>query len=205
MLILISPSWVSTMPCIPTLPLPAIGLAPAPLLPLTLPDSLGAVLPPPLIRIPLLLLPLPLLLPGREPQGATSRWSGLCRIGELCTLIPGLTARLLKLPGSKSSSRRRLLLIRLVISAALGGCGPTRPEYGVLERCESLPLVPVPAPAPAPVAPGPVGRVLRDPMKTSSLKPDEEPRGRTVGGGGVVRLPPRLLDSDMLSQKYLVL
>lgn len=45
-------------------------------------------------------------------------------MGELWTLMPGLTARRLKLTGSKSSSRRRLLLMRRVISAALGGWGP---------------------------------------------------------------------------------
>lgn len=78
--------------------------------PTILPASLGALLPP----------LSPPVLPGREPQVAESRCLGLCRTGELWTLMPGLTALRLKLVGSKSSSRRRLLLMRRVISAALG-------------------------------------------------------------------------------------
>lgn len=112
MLIRMIPSLVSVIPWRPTLPFltwpvePAGGFAGVPPM---LPDSLCP------------LLPLsPPVLPGREPQGITSRCMGLCMMGELCALMLGLTARRLKLVGSKSSSRRRLLLIRLVISAALG-------------------------------------------------------------------------------------
>lgn len=114
MLIRMIPSLVSIMPWKPILPLLfnlAPVLDPPDMCPGVLPDSLGALLP----------ALSPPLLPGREPQGATSRCMGLCIMGELWTLIPGLTARRLKLMGSKSSSRRRLLLIRRVISAALGG------------------------------------------------------------------------------------
>lgn len=107
-------SWVSIIPWKPTRPLllirPAEELLPDGF-PGVLPASLGALLP----------ALSPPLLPGREPHDILSRWSGLCVTGELCTLIPGLTARRLKLTGSKSSSRRRLVLILRVISAAVGG------------------------------------------------------------------------------------
>jgi len=93
MLIFISPSFVSTMPWKPTRFIgPPLGTG--------FPDSP--------------------LLPGRLPHG--SRCIGLCMTGLLCTLIPGLTALRLKLVGSKSSSRRRLLFTLRVISAAVG-CG----------------------------------------------------------------------------------
>lgn len=41
-------------------------------------------------------------------------------------------------------------------------------------------------------------------MATSSLTPDDEARGKRAGGG-VVRLPPMLLDSEKASQKILPL
>ena len=111
----VKPSLVSLIPWNPTRPFaPAIGRPPLLLLPPELPFSLG---------VPEAFSP-PWLLPGREPQGILSRCNGLCMIGELCTLIPGETALLLKIWGSKSSSLRRLLLIRRVISAAVGGMLP---------------------------------------------------------------------------------
>lgn len=42
-------------------------------------------------------------------------------------------------------------------------------------------------------------------MATSSLTPDEEPRGRKAAGGGVVLAPPMLLDSENVSQNVLPL
>lgn len=112
MLIRMMPSFVSTMPCIPTLPF-------RPTWPVE-PTGGFAGVPPRLESLCPLLPRSPPVLPGREPQGITSRCMGLCTMGELCALMLGLTARRLKLVGSKSSSRRRLLLIRRVISAALG-------------------------------------------------------------------------------------
>lgn len=110
MLILMIPSLVSTMPWNPIRPLPP---PPPPLPLLTLPLSLCALLP----------ALSPPLLPGLDPHGMASLCMGLCVTGELCTLNPGLTARRLKLTGSRSlSSRRRLLLIRREISAAEGVC-----------------------------------------------------------------------------------
>lgn len=115
MLIRIIASLASTMPWKPTLPLfPASRPLGVPDGPPMLPESLCALLP----------ARSPPVLPGREPHWMLSRCSGLCTTGELCTLMPGLTARRLKLTGSRSSSRRRLLLMRRVISAAEGGCGP---------------------------------------------------------------------------------
>lgn len=102
MLIRIIPSLVSIIPWNPTRPLPfRRPVAPtegfAGVLAM-LPVSLGALLPP----------LSPPVLPDRDPHGPESRGIGLCRIGELWTLIAGLTARRLKLTGSRSSSRRRL-------------------------------------------------------------------------------------------------
>lgn len=56
---------------------------------------------------------------------------GLCMMGELWALRLGETARRLNDMGSKSSSRRRLLFIRRVISAAVGsGCWGPGPGPG---------------------------------------------------------------------------
>ena len=144
------------MPWNPTRPLSRLLPGPShevlALLPLALP-------PPPLL--PASLSP-PLLL-GRDPH--RSRCMGLCSTGEPCTLTPGLTARRLKLMGSRSSSRRRLLLIRRVISAALGrgvplseGCAA---DAAVVVAGEEEPF-----------------------MDTSSLRPEDEARGaKRVGGG----------------------
>lgn len=205
-LIRIRPSCVSVMPWKPTRPLlPLIGLpCPAlPLLPPELPVSLGvpdAFSPP--------------LLPGREPQGMLSRCSGLCMTGELCTLMPGLTARRLKLIESISSSLRLLLLMRRVISSAVGGtrgppCEPPAEggACGVSDRLLSLPV-----PIIARAGPGPNKLAAADPadregesILISSLMPDDEPRGRNAGGGGVTLLPATLPVSENVSQKTLPL
>jgi hypothetical protein len=103
---------------------------------------------------------------------------GLCMTGLLCTLIPGLTALRLKLVGSKSSSLLRLLLTFRVISAAVGpeelGCGVEDLEGE--ESCCSLLVV---------AEIGKRGGVDIDgeSKDRSSLIPDEEPRGRNIGGG----------------------
>lgn len=127
MLMRINPSFVSTIPRYPTRPLAPLMGRPAldvfPLFPAELPFSLGG---------PETLSP-PWLLPGREPHGILSRCNGLCMMGELCALMPGLTARLLNMLGSKSSSLLRLLLIRRVISAAVGGMPPA-PCAGVAKE-----------------------------------------------------------------------
>lgn len=201
MLMRIRPSCVSVMPWNPTRPLaPAMGLPllfavpPVLLVPPVLPLSLG---------VPEALSPP--LLPGREPHGAMSRCSGLCMTGELCTLMPGLTARLLKVTGSKSSSLRRLLLIRRVISSAVGGIlGPWDPvadpeACGVSERWLSLSL-----PIMASAGPGP-NRLLclvKGESMLISLIPEDEPRGSMAGGGGVTRLPATLLVSEKSSQNF---
>jgi len=164
MLIFIKPSLVSTIPWNPTL-------------------FIGPPLPP--------IFPASPLLDGRLPQGVVSLCIGLCITGLLCTLIPGLTARRLKLVGSKSSSLRRLLLTFRVISAAVGpapgwgvaaredeewrsefeavvGRGRTTDEGGVDKQGESKDI--------------------------SSLMPEEEPRAWKFGGGV------RLLSSLNVSQ-----
>lgn len=89
-----------------------------------LPFSLGAPLPDlaPVFILTFVVVSPPTLL-GLDPHGARSLCKGDWIMGEFCTLIPGLTARRLILTGSKSSSRRRLLFIRRVISAAVGGPG----------------------------------------------------------------------------------
>lgn len=213
MLIRIKPSLVSTMPWNPTRPLEPLGgrLPPPPLLLLLLavlaPELLWSLGEPDAFSAP--------LLPGREPHGMLSRCSGLCMMGELWTLMPGLTARRLKLTGSKSSSRRRLLFMRRVISSALGGwrprwdSGAEAGAWGVSDRLPSLP-----APIMASAGPGPNTLLLVGPdpvdiegesIFTSSLMPDDEPRGRKLGGGGVTRLPATLLVSEKASQKPLPL
>lgn len=108
--------------------------------------------------------------------------------GLLCTLMPGLTALRLKLVGSKSSSRRRLLLTFLVISAAVGpddGCGVDDLEGEDVWWSEVLDCV------------GNSGGVDMEGESRSismSLMPDEEPRGKNGGGG--VRLLSSLNDSQ---------
>ena len=108
--------------------------------------------------------------------------------GLLCTLIPGLTALRLKLVGSKSSSLRRLLLTFLVISATVGpppGCGVADLEGELSELLLT--------------GASWEGGVESDgeSNKISSLIPDEEPRGRKVGGGV------RVLSSVNVSQNSL--
>lgn len=162
-LIFIRPSFVSTMPWNPIL----FG--------------------PPLL--PTLFSP---LLGGRFPQGVTSRCMGLCMTGLLCTLIPGLTALLLKLVGSKSSSLLRLLLTFRVISAAVGPV----PGWGVAD----LEGDDIWSDMPDWLANnGGVDREGESREISWSLIPEEEPRGRN-GGGGV-----RLLSSLNVSQNSLPL
>jgi len=106
--------------------------------------------------------------------------------------MPGLTALLLKLVGSKSSSLLRLLLTLRVISAAVGavgGCGVADLEGEDVCGSELLAVCWL----------GKSGGVERDgeSKDISSLIPDDEPRGRN-GGGGV-----RLLSSVKVSQNSL--
>jgi hypothetical protein len=106
--------------------------------------------------------------------------------------MPGLTALLLKLVGSKSSSLLRLLLTLRVISAAVGavgGCGVADLEGEDVCGSELLAVCWL----------GKSGGVERDgeSKDISSLIPDDEPRGRK-GGGGV-----RLLSSVKVSQNSL--
>ncbi len=108
--------------------------------------------------------------------------------GLLCTLMPGLTALRLKLVRSKSSSRRRLLLTFRVISAAVGPAT----VWGVAhldgeDGCWSDKLVIIEL--------GCTNDEDGESNKRSSLMPDEEPRGRKGGGGGV-----RLFSSVNVSQ-----
>ena len=122
--------------------------------------------------------------------------------------MPGLTALRLKLTGSKSSSLRRLLLIRRVISAAVGGMPPCGPKpkavcCDVSDLWLWLSLFVLngnPAPEPKPPAlPEPADG---ESMLISSLIPDEEPLGRKAGGGGVTLVPLMLLVSEKVSQKF---
>lgn len=106
------------------------------------------------------------------PQGVTSLCIGLCITGLLCALIPGLTARRLKLLGSKSSSRRRFLFTFWVISAAVGpvpGCGVADRDGEDMRGSEVLRV------------PGMGG--VGESRDISSLIPDDEARGRNGGGG----------------------
>src|SRR5271170_4055699 len=118
MLMFIRLSFVATIPCTLTRFAPAIPF------PLTLPP-----LP---LRSP---TPCPFVFGGGWPHAFSAVVStGLCgRTGLLCTLIPGLTARRLKLAGSKSSSRRRFLLTLRARSLAVGNV-VAGPASGVEER-----------------------------------------------------------------------
>jgi len=132
------------------------------------------------------------LLGGRLPHGVTSLCIGLCITGLLCTLMPGLTALRLKLVGSKSSSRLRLLLTFRVISAAVGavgGCGVADLEGEDVWGSELLAVCWL----------GNSGGVERDgeSRDISSLMPEDDPRGRKAGGGV------RLLSSVKVSQNSL--
>lgn len=190
---LVMPSLVSTMPWKPILPL-ARALSPLPPLPLPLVSLLGVSFLPPRS-------PPPPLLPGREPHGACC--IGLCMMGEPWTLIPGDTARRLKLTGSRSSSRRRFVS-RRVTSATEGGngCsvvgmeedplgwGVSLPELGVVVMGNMKPPLP---------PPGPEFANGESMFMSSRLIPEEDPRGGP-GGGGVVLEPPTLLVSEKFSQ-----
>jgi hypothetical protein len=106
--------------------------------------------------------------------------------------MPGLTALRLKLVGSKSSSRLRLLLTLRVISAAVGavgGCGVADLEGEEVCWSELLAVCWL----------GNKGGVEREgeSRDISSLIPDDEPRGRKAGGGV------RLLSSVKVSQNSL--
>lgn len=199
MLSLVMPSLVSTMPWKPILPL-ARAFSPLPPLPLPLVSLLGVSFLPPRS-------PPPPLLPGLEPQGACC--IGLCMMGEPWTLMPGDTARRLKLTGSRSSSRRRFVS-RRVTSATDGGSGcsvvgmeddplgwgVSLPELGVVAMGNMKPPLLPPAPEFA------KGESM---FISSRLIPDEEPRGGPPGGGGVVLEPPTLLVSEKFSQNTLPL
>jgi hypothetical protein len=91
--------------------------------------------------------------------------------------MPGLTALRLKLVGSKSSSLLRLLLTLRVISAAVGtatGCGVV--DLDGDDVCGSELVV---------CWLGNTGGVESkgESRDTSSLIPDDDPRGRNAGGG----------------------
>lgn len=190
---LVMPSLVSTMPWNPIRPL-ARALSPLPPLPLPLPlvSLLGVSFRPPRS---------PPLLPGLEPQGACC--IGLCMMGEPWTLMPGDTARRLKLTGSRSSSRRRFVS-RRVTSATEGGSGcsvvgieedplgwgVSLPELGVVFMGNMKPPL---------LPPGPEFAKGESMFMSSRLIPDEDPRGGP-GGGGVVLEPPTLLVSEKFSQ-----
>lgn len=99
--------------------------------------------------------------------------------------MPGLTARRLKLLGSKSSSRRRFLLTFWVISAAVGPV----PSCGVAERDgEDMGSEVLRVPR--------IGGVGES-WNVSSLMPEDDLRGRNWGGGV------RFLSSVKWSQKSL--
>lgn len=142
MLSLVIPSLVSTMPWYPTRP---FARALSPTLPPALPSLLG---------VPPFSPPALPLLPGLEPHGACC--IGLCMIGEPWTLSPGDTARRLKLTGSRSSSRRRFVSLRVTSATDGGGCcsaagieeeplicGVWFPELFVVVMGKMKPLLPV--------------------------------------------------------------
>lgn len=120
--------------------------------------------------------------------------------GLLCADIPGDTARRLNEVGSRSSSRRRLLFILRVMSAAVGI------GWGVVERAEDIggscpscdssdgKMKPAPCNEEEPVERD------GDPIGKSSLTLKDDTSGREVCGGGV-----RCRSSGNVSQKSLPL
>jgi hypothetical protein len=121
---------------------------------------------------------------------------GLCITGLLCTDIPGDTARRLNEVGSRSSSRRRLLFILRVISAAVGmGWGVVGGAGDVDRGCVSCGSSDGET-KPAPYSEDDMAERDGEPIATSSLIPEDDARGRNVGGGGV-----RCWSSGKVSQK----
>jgi hypothetical protein len=162
MLIFISPSLAFSMPMIPTLFGPKVGVI--------------VILPPLLerspVECPLIDVSLPLFV--EVPHKLLSRCAGECDIiGLLCTLTPGLTARRLIEVSSKSSSRRRLFDFFRPSAAVGGNIAPgvdareTHPKLmgsGTAVPCDD--------------------EMVGESMLMSSLIADDSARGN-VGGGGV--------------------
>jgi hypothetical protein len=157
MLIFISPSFVSVIPCSPIRLGPKVGVM--------------LMLPPLFERSPwdCPLIDVSRLAFADVPHKLLSRCTGDCEMtGELWTLTPGDTARRLIDASSKSSSRRRLLDF-FNASAAVGGCiGP-----GVDAR-EVQPLL---------LCSVPVAPMVGESMLMSSLIADDSARGNDGGGG----------------------
>jgi hypothetical protein len=166
MLIFISPSLVSVMPCKPTRLGPKVGVM--------------LKLPPLFDRSP---LDCPLMDVSRlafvaVPQRLPSRWLGDCEMtGLLCTLRPGDTARRLSECSSKSSSRRRLLDF-FSPSAAVGGfidCGVEAREVQFRLTLWSGAGMPLPL----------FANTVGESMFMSSLIAAEDSARLNDGGGGV--------------------
>lgn len=178
----VNPSFVSVMPCMPTLLGPILGVAGLiPLLPRLALLSSGAFAALPLLFSRCGRAGAPpawpcAIGPHHPPLLLTGDWP---RIGLLCTLSPGLTARRLMLAGSQSSSRRRLLTF-LEISAAEGRfgswkCGASGSEGARCGVDEGSPDAGVLA-------------VVGESRRMSSLTPEtpDEDRGRWKKKGGCV-------------------
>jgi len=121
MLMFIKPSFVSLMPCKPTLFIPFAPVTnptPAPL-PVVVPDEL------PLPTLSPSTCPLGISLAARPAHHPPSRCAGLGgRIGLPWMLRPGLTARRLNISLSSMSSRRRLpSVLRMQPCASLAAVG----------------------------------------------------------------------------------